>query len=294
MAALAIKPTLWTLLATLTASAPAYAGDPWAQLRLAPPPGEIERIDLPPPPSTAAEPDWSLLSNSSAAAKAAPRAQPAAPLASNDMAWSGQNKDDGSEAVTVKQPLSSFWDTRVGADLNVAPRAGTLTTNDLLREKYSVGGAPAQSNGTAWAAMTAPGVGALWDNTAIEARVDPSQDQSKLGTSLSKAVPLGGNQYSLTLQNGYNVVQQGGAPAIGYNGRPVRSYETEQLAKLNIADTGTSLVAGQTMSTTDDKWLRKVGAEQKLFGGVNITGTISETLTGPSNKSLTAGFKHSW
>jgi len=142
--------------------------------------------------------------------------------------------------------------------------------------------------------MTAPGVASIWDKTAIEARVDAGSDQSKLGTSLSKAVPLASNQYSLTLQNGYNVIQQNGLPIVGYNGRPVRSYETDQQAKLSIGDTGTSIVAGQSLSTIDDKWLRKVGAEQKIFGGVNISASVSETLQGPVNKSLTAGFKQSW
>jgi len=48
------------------------------------------------------------------------------------------------------------------------------------------------------------------------------------------------------------------------------------------------------LSTTDDKWLRKVGAEQKLFDGVTISGSIGETAQGASNKSITAGFKRSW
>ena len=51
-------------------------------------------------------------------------------------------------------------------------------------------------------------------------------------------------------------------------------------AKLSIADTGTSFIAGQTLSSTDDKWLRKIGAEQKLFGGVTISGSIGETALG--------------
>ena len=150
-----------------------------------------------------------------------------------------------------------------------------------------------QSSGTAWAAITAPGVGSIWDKTAVEARVDPAQEQSKLGTSLSKSLPLN-EQYSLTLQNGYNVIQQGIVPVPGIAGRPARNYETEQSAKLSIADTGTSFIAGQTLSSTDDKWLRKIGAEQKLFGGVSISGSIGETPLGTTNKSLTAGFKHSW
>jgi len=110
---------------------------------------------------------------------------------------------------------------------------------------------------------------------------------------LSKSVPLS-EQYSLTLQNGYNVIQQGIVPVPGLAGRPVRNHETEQSAKLSIADTGTSLIAGQTLSSNDDRWLRKIGAEQKLFGGVSISGSIGETPQGSPNKSLTAGFKQSW
>ena len=49
---------------------------------------------------------------------------------------------------------------------------------------------------------------------AVEARIDPSQDQSRLGTSLSKSLPLG-EQYSLTLKNGYNLIQQGFVPVPG-------------------------------------------------------------------------------
>ena len=138
-----------------------------------------------------------------------------------------------------------------------------------------------------------PASASIWDKTAVEARVDPGSEQSKLGTSLSKSVPLG-EQYSLTLQNDYNVIQQGLVPVPGIVSHPARSYETDQSARLSIADTGTSLIAGQTLSTTDDKWLRKVGAEQKLFDGVTISGSIGETPSGATNKSLSAGFKRSW
>jgi hypothetical protein len=80
----------------------------------------------------------------------------------------------------------------------------------------------------------------------------------------------------------------------GIISRPARNYETDQSAKLSIGDTGTSFVAGQALSSSDDKWLRKIGAEQKLFDGVSISGSIGETVQGAINKSLTAGFKRSW
>jgi hypothetical protein len=220
----------------------------------------------------------------------ASKARAASPNGSgSETSWSSSDKGDGSSAVTVKRSLSNFLDTRVGADMTVARPPQTLTESQLLAN----GGSLPQSSGTAWAAITAPGVGSIWDKTAVEARLDPTQEQSKLGTSLSKSLPLS-DRYSLSFQNGYSLVEQGVIPVPGIIGRPVRNYETDQSAKLSIAETGTSFTAGQALSSTDDKWLRKVGAEQKLFGGVSISGSIGETSLGTTNKSLTAGFKQSW
>src|SRR4029079_12542756 len=141
---------------------------------------------------------------------------------------------------------------------------GTAMPPNLRQENLANAGSLPQSSGTAWAAITAPGVGSIWDKTAVEARIDPAQEQSKLGTSISKSLPLD-EQYSLTLQGGYNLIQQGLVPVPGVPGHPSRSYETDQSAKLSITDTGTSFSAGRTLSSTDDRWLGKVGAEQKLF-----------------------------
>ena len=237
--------------------------------------------------------DWSQLNvdASTLATSPASKARLAPkPGAGSEMSWSSKDRPNGS-ALSVKQPVSPFWDTRIGADMTVIRQPTTMS--ELLSEKAANGGSEPQSSGTAWAAMTAPGIGSIWDKTAVEARVDPNQDKSKLGTSLSKSLPLN-EQYSLTLQNGYNVIQQGLVPVPGIAAHPSRNYQTDQSAKLSIADTGTSFMAGQTLSTADDKWLRKIGAEQKLFDGVSISGSIAETPQGASNRSISAGFKRSW
>jgi hypothetical protein len=236
--------------------------------------------------------DWSQL-NVDASTLADRPAKALAPRAgaSSDAAWSSSSKPGGGAAVTVKQAVSPFWDTRVGADMTVVREPTTMS--ELLSERLANGGSAPQSSGTAWAAATAPGVGPIWDKTAIEARIDAAQDQSKLGTSLSKSLPLG-EQYSLTLQNGYNLIQQGAVPVPGIVAHPSRDFQTEQSARLSVTETGTSFIAGQTLSSTDDKWLRKIGAEQKLFDGVSITGSIGETPLGVTNKSVSAGFKRSW
>jgi len=238
--------------------------------------------------------DWSQLNvdASTLSDKPAPmRAAPRKAQQGDDLAWSSKAKDNGASDVSVKQSVSPFWDTRVGADMTVT-RAPT-TMSELLSDKASNGGNESQSGGSAWAAITAPGAGAIWDKTAVEARVDPSQEQSKVGGSISKSVPVG-EQSSLTLQNGYNVTQQGVVPVPGLSGRPARNYATDQSARLSFGDSGTSVVAGQTLSSSDDKWLRKVGAEQKLSDGVTVSGSIGETAQGTMNKTISAGFKRSW
>src|SRR3979490_3104934 len=113
--------------------------------------------------------------------------------------------------------------------MTVVNQPQTLTSSDLLRQKFASDAQPSQSTGTAWAAITAPGLGSIWDKTAVEARVDPSQEQSKPGPAPSQSPPLS-EEYSLALQNGYNVIRQGVVPVPGIPGRPVRNYETDQSA----------------------------------------------------------------
>nr|AWL93836.1 hypothetical protein CIT37_18020 [Bradyrhizobium ottawaense] len=236
--------------------------------------------------------DWSQLAVDAGTGIDPIAAKKRAQAAAKDgLDWSSNANANGSSAVTVKQSVFSFWDTRIGADMTVTSEPRTMS--ELLAQKATNGGNLPQSSGSAWATATAPGAGVIWDKTAVEARVDPGSEQSKLGASLTKSVPLSGDT-SLTLQNGYSVNQQGTSAVPGIGGHITRNYETDQSAKVTLTDTGTSVTAGQTLSTTDDKWLRKVGAEQKLFDNVTVSGSVGETSQGAINKSVTAGFKKSW
>ncbi len=237
--------------------------------------------------------DWSQLNTDSAPLINKPLKPSKTPNATtNDMSWKRDDKPDGSSALTVKQPIVPFWDTRIGTDMSVVTQTPT-TSSEVLAQKMAHDNQLAQSSGSAWAAMTAPGLGFLWDKTSIEARMDPSQDQSKFGTSLEKTLPLAGDT-ALTLQNGYRVTHQSLTPFAGPAERPTRSYEVDQSAKFSLNTTGTSFIAGQTLSTAEEKWLRKVGAEQKILGGISVTGTIAQTPEGVADRSLKAGYKYSW
>lgn len=236
--------------------------------------------------------DWSQLAVDAGTGVDPMAAKKRARAAARDgLDWSSNSNANGSSAVTVKQSVSPFWDARIGADMTLANEPRTMS--ELLAQKATNGGSLPHSSGSAWATATAPGAGAIWDKTAVEARVDPGAEHSKIGASLTKSVPLSSDT-SLTLQNGYRVNQQGTSAVPGIGGHVTRNYETDQSAKVTVTDTGTSITAGQTLSTTDDKWLRKLGAEQKLFDDVTVSGSVGETAQGTLNKSVTAGFKKSW
>jgi hypothetical protein len=275
---------------------------PWGQI--APPPADATDTDevAETPPATDADPmkdidvsklDWSQLNVEASTFFDRPEAKARAnksAVAGDNLNWSNENRANGASAVSVKQSVSPFWDARIGADMTVAKQPTTMS--ELLAEKAENGGSVPQSGGTAWAAVTAPGAGAIWDKTAVEARVDPGPDRSKIGATITKAIPLDG--YNLRLQNGYNISQQGMVPVPGAAPRSDRSFDTDQSARLSIGDTGASITAGQTLSSGDDKWLRKVGAEQKLYDGVTLSGSIGETSQGVTSKSIGAGYKRSW
>jgi len=238
--------------------------------------------------------EWSLLDPSIPVTTDKPYNYRApATLSGPSASWNRTEKDDGGSTVTVKRSVLPFWNTQVGADMNVA--SGTpLTSGELLAREAQGDTASLQSGGSVWASMNGPGVAGIWDKTSVDARIDPSADQNRIGTAISKTIPIDNNQYALTVQNGYAVVQPLDRPVPGIGPRTGRSVEVDRSAKLEFRETGTSLIAGETQSSLDNKWLGRVGAEQKLFGGVSISGTYAQTADGVDNKSLTAGYKYHW
>jgi hypothetical protein len=138
------------------------------------------------------------------------------------------------------------------------------------------------------------------DKATIDARVDPNADQGKLSTALTRSVPIGGGM-SLTLQNGYAVTQSlaspGGiasAPSTSAAAPPTHVFSGDGGVRLEFPS-ATALSAGAKMSSTDERLLPSVSAEQKLFDSpFSVTGTISERPTGVTDRSITAGFKRSW
>src|SRR5436190_23495152 len=100
--------------------------------------------------------DWSQLNVDASTLNLAPAKGRAASKSGADggAAWSSSVKGNGAAAVTVKQSVFPFWDTRIGADMTVVNPNSVTTSAEVLRQKYAPDAAPAQSSGTAWAAIT--------------------------------------------------------------------------------------------------------------------------------------------
>ena len=219
------------------------------------------------------------------------RAPVASSLASPaDTIGSRSEKADGSVAVSAGRRLPTDWDAKVGVDVGLAAPA---PVPDALSGQ-------AQDRGAGWANVAVPAAPIGFDKATIDARVDPNADQGKLSTALSRAVPLGGG-VSLKLQSGYSVTQSlaspGGiaaAPSSSATAPATRVFSGDGAVRLEFP-TATALSAGARMSSTDDRLLPSVSAEQKLFDTpLRVTGSISQRPTGETDRSITAGFKRSW
>jgi hypothetical protein len=233
--------------------------------------------------------DWSALDFDAASlAGAGARKKPTVVVTprADTTRWNRTDNRDGSAAITAARPLPTPWDTKVGVDFALsAPSSPLPSSSDQ------------SGSGVAWTRTTAPGLGLPlgWDKALIETRLDPMQDQSKIGTRFSKSLPLG-NEMSVTMESGFALTHLRSQPLPHdmAGNQPFNVFDAEGVAKLNVLATGTSIGAGSRRSTVDETLLNSLSAEQKLFGGLSVTGTLSETAEGPTSKSLTAGFRRTW
>ena len=202
-------------------------------------------------------------------------------------------KPDGSATVIVKQPLHTEWSNSVGADL--APSntdAGSAYDRPLPTTRDGFG------PGTAWASLGVPNIG------SVDARVDPSNEQGKIGTTLKQSIPFG-SRFAVTVQDTYSVtdtLRQGTGPsdmplmALPSGATPAtpQVYGNEKAVKFNILPTGTTLGAGVTTASNDPVTHNTLSAEQKLYGPLQVTTAVTDFGQTTSSKSITAGFKLHW
>ena len=205
---------------------------------------------------------------------------------------------DGSSTVKLNKPLPTVWDAKVGAEIGLA-----ATTQETYQPgKPLPGTADNPGSGAAWASVDVPSV------ASIGARIDQSSDQSKFGTTLKRAVPVGG-KLSITLQNSYSVTENYAGPSGAPTNLPLMTapvattpttpapaqvWGAEQMVKLDVLPTGTSFAAGIDTASNDAVTHNKFSADQKLYGPLHVTTSVTDVGQPTSNKSITASFKLNW
>ena len=199
-------------------------------------------------------------------------------------------KPDGSSTVVVKQPLQTEWSNSAGADLG--PTSGRsafdhplLTTGD------------SSPSGAAWASIGVENFG------SVDARVDPFNEQGKVGTTLKQSIPFGG-RFAVTLQSTYSVTETLGQPATGPTDMPFMTLPTAAAPgssqvfgnerSVKFLPTGTTLGAGLTSVRNDPITHNTFSAEQKLYGPLQVTTALTDFGQATSSKSISAGFKVHW
>ena len=213
------------------------------------------------------------------------------------------NKPDGSSSVVIKQGVtidSADVDSSVGADVNLAAQQPST-----YQPRGPLPGGTSNDKGSAaaWASVGLPNL------ASVDARVDPSNDQGKIGGKLSHAVPVG-KDLSVTLEDSYSVTESFGgtatAPAPATTSSlaapppPATATPSEQVfgssksVKFNVAPTGTSFGAGWTTASNDPVAHHTLSADQKLLGPLHITTSVTDVGQPTENKTIAAGFKLNW
>ena len=206
------------------------------------------------------------------------------------------DRPDGSSTVAIKKPLPTEWNTKIGADLGLAAdQSGIYSPNNPLRVTRASGG-----TGAAWASVGVP------DIATVDARVDPANDTGRLATTFTRAIPVG-RTFGVTLKSSYSVTESFGQPQPAPSevplmaapasepGAPVpQVWGQQNVAKLDILPSGTTLAAGLSTTSTDPVTHNTLSAEQKVYGPLRVTTAMTDVGLPGESKSISARFKLNW
>ena len=209
------------------------------------------------------------------------------------LGYSREDRPDGSSSFTVKKPLPVDIETKLGADL--APSAPST----FQPGQSFPGSLNSHNSGAAWASVGVPNL------ASVDARVDPDGDQGKVGTTLQHGIPVG-SQFKVTVQDTFSVTDTLGARSTTSAGEPLLAalpqpsstpsqvWGNERRVKFDVLPTGTSLSAGVTTSNIDPVSHNSFSADQKIYGPLHVTTSVSDLGEPTSSKSISAAFKLHW
>jgi hypothetical protein len=209
--------------------------------------------------------------------KARPLARPG--NTANTAKWNRVDNRDGSSNFSVNKPLSAPWQARIGADISTA-----APPPESYEPRPLPGTAPANTgSASAWANVAVPYF------ATVEVRAEPTVDADKFGTRIERSVPMG-QSLSVTAQSSFAVTDLR-APTPD---AATRLFSTDNSLQLNILATGTTFAAGTSTLTGDPVTHNRLSAGQKIYGPLNVTGSLNDVGQPTSNMSITAGMNVTW
>jgi hypothetical protein len=199
----------------------------------------------------------------------------------NSAKWNRVDNPDGSANYSVNKPLAVPWDAKIGADVSTA-----APPPESLEPRQLPGALPSNAgSGSAWANLAVPYF------ATVEVRAEPGNGYDKVGTKLERSLPLG-KSFSVTAQSSLGITEI--APLAPSADAATRLFSTDNSLQLNMIATGTSLTAGASTTTGDPVTHSRFSAAQKVYGPLNVTGTVNDPGQPSNNMSLTAGMNFTW
>ncbi len=190
-------------------------------------------------------------------------------------------KSDGSSSVNVSSTPGWLDGASYGVDMSLAAQPSTT----VQPAKPLPWTQPDSSSAAAWAKVNVPTNTDVvpWSQTTVEMRVDPTQNQGKVGTTFSRDMKVT-DHMTASVNDSYSMVRNSDNASV---------VETGKSLSLKLDDFGTTFSVGATNTVGDKAWLPSASAEQKLIGPLSVTTSVADTGS-EINKSITAGFKSKW
>lgn len=187
---------------------------------------------------------------------------------------------DGSSAVTAAGAVREWRGAEFGVDMSLAARQGSPVPVQSASPSSQDGAGAA-----AWARAQIPGVATLtgWEKGSVDVRVDPVQEQGRLGTTFSREFSVT-DGVSARVNDSYAVTSSADG---------TQQWETGKSVSVDMKSTGTTVSVGTGNRSGETRWQPSVSASQQIVGPLSVTTSVADngdTL----NKSITAGFRHAW
>lgn len=188
---------------------------------------------------------------------------------------------------TAKRTLNADGTTSMTYSGEVSD-LGTQLGLDMSTDKTSV--APVaqpgsdEVSGTAYAKVTLAALPdwLLWQKGAVNVAVSPTDEESKLGTTLSRSWTIN-DGLKAELADTYQLDRSG----------TDNGWQMNKSLSMTSVGTDTTLSVGASLTDEASRLLPSISAQQKVLGGLNVTTTVADTGS-DINKSITAGFSHRW